>query len=267
MRYKNVYWSIEELRRSQDGFASDILAIGDSWFWYPMPGGSLINFIGDLVAPQGHNILVAGHNGAEVYDYVQGKHRRQVKEMLRLYGGSASAVLVSGGGNDFAGVNDLLPLLKPDCSGFHKAADCFKGGDGEGTLGFLMEKMYEHYALLVTRIFAAAPPTAAVLVHDYDYAVPDGRGVGGGRAWLKPAFDSALVPAALQADCVKRLIDRCHGVLQRIAAGAGGRVVLIDSRGTLSHADWANELHPRPAGFRKIARTHWRPALARLGLA
>lgn len=267
MRYNNVYWSIEELRRSQDGFTTDTLAIGDSWFWYPMPGGSLVNFLGDLVAPKGRNILVAGNNGAEAYDYVNGKYRKQVKELLRLYGGSASAVLVSGGGNDFAGFNDLRPLLKADCSTAQSAADCFRGGNGDGTVGFLVEKMYEHYALLVTRILMAVPRSATILVHCYDYAVPDGRGVGGGPGWLKPALDSARVPTALQAACIRFLVDRCHGVLQRIAAGANGRVVLIDSRGTLAQGDWANELHPRPAGFRKIAQTRWRPALAALGLA
>ena len=267
MRYNNVFWSIDELKRDQSGRSSDILAIGDSWFWYPMPGGSLINFIGDLVAPKDHNILVAGNNGAEAYDYVKGKYRRQVNEMLRLYGDVASAVLISGGGNDFAGFNDLRPMLNPDCSTAPSATQCFKPGNDEGTLGFLMEKMYENYALLVTRILNRAPAACSIFVHCYDYSIPDGRGVGRGKGWLRPALDSALVPAPLQIDCVKLLIDSAHDTLQRIVAGANGRVVLVDSRGTLSPAQWANELHPRPAGFKKIAKVHWRPALANAGLA
>lgn len=265
MKYENVYWSKQAL--DLDNTTADVLAIGDSWFWYPMPGGSLINFIGDLVRPKGHKILVAGNNGAEVYDYVQGKYRRQVKELLRLYGSTASAVLISGGGNDFAGFNDLRPLLNEDCSKATSAQGCFRPGDDEGTVGFLTDKMYEHYALLVTRILVVIPAFASVLVHTYDYAVPDGRGVLGKQGWLKPALDDAQVPPQLQQACINLLMDSAHSVLTRIAAGAGGRVVLVDSRGTLVQKDWANELHPRPSGFKKIANMSWKPALSELGLA
>jgi hypothetical protein len=267
MRLNNVFWSVTELARDLSGFTTDILAIGDSWFWYPMPGGSLISFIGDEVALKGHNILVAGNNGAEAYDYVRGKYRRQVKELLRLYGPGASAVLVSGGGNDFAGFNDLHPMLMPDCSAATTSEQCFRPGNDEGTYDFLLEKMYENYALLLSRIFKAVPSSAKVVLHCYDYAVPDGRGMGGGSAWLKPALESARVPKALHGSCIRRLIDGAHGVMQSIAVGTGGRAEVVDSRGTLASSDWANELHPRPKGFQKIAQVKWRPVLQGLGLA
>lgn len=263
MKYMNVYWSKQAL--DLDHTTADVLAIGDSWFWYPMPGGSLITAIGDLVRPKGHNILVVGNNGAEAYDYVKGKYRGQVKDLLRLYGGTASAVLISGGGNDFAGFNDLRPLLKDDCSQAATALDCFRPGGSDGTVGFLLEKMYEHYALLITRVVNAVPATARILVHCYDYAVPDGRGVFGKQGWLKPALDDAQVPQPLQQACVNHLIDGAQAVLARIAAGAAQRVVLVDSRNTLKPKDWANELHPRPGGFKKIAAV-WKPALGAVGL-
>lgn len=265
MKYKNVYWSRHAMDR--DNTTADILAIGDSWFWYPMPGGSLINFIGDVVRPKGHKILVAGNNGAEAYDYVKGKYREQVKGLLGFYGSSASAVLISGGGNDFAGFSDLRPLLNDTCQGATTPQACFRPGPDEGSVDFLASKMYENYALLVTRILAVVPVSAPILVHTYDYAVPDGRGVLGGEAWLKPALEDAQVPPGLHQPCINLLMDTAHSVLSRITQGAGGRVVLVDSRGVLGQQDWANELHPRPTGFKKLATQKWKPALQALGLA
>jgi hypothetical protein len=264
MKYNNVYWSKGAL--DLDTTTADILAIGDSWFWYPMPGGSLINRIGDLVARMDHNILVAGNNGAEAYDYVKGKYKRQVSELLRLYGPSASALLISGGGNDFAGLNDLRPMLKPDCGGCTSAAGCFVPGDDEGTIEWLMHRVYENHALLISRALYVMPPTGHIVLHAYDYAIPDGRGVFGGGGWLKPALDVAQVPPELQAGCIRVLVDYAFSVFQRLAAGAPGRISVVDSRGTLTAADWANELHPSPGGFKKFAEQRWQPVLHNLGL-
>jgi hypothetical protein len=266
MKYENVYWSRAAMELD-GGVQPSILAVGDSWFWYPFPGGSLIQPLGDLLRPRGHTVLVEGNNGAEAYDYVKGKYKRQVNEMLRLYGGGAQALLISGGGNDFAGYNDLRPLLVADASGAATAADCFRPGQDEGTVGWLMSKMAENYAILVTRAIQAMPAGTPILVHTYDYAIPSGKGVLRGAAWLKPALDAARVPPPLQAGCVRLLIDRAHGVLAALAANPSANVHLVDSRGLLGPADWANELHPRGAGFRRLARYAWRPVLVALGLA
>ena len=265
MKDGNVYWSKQAL--DEDTTTADILAIGDSWFWYPFPGGSLITHVGRLVAPQGHNILVEGNHGAEAYDYVKGKYKRQVREMLRLFGSTASALFISGGGNDFAGFNDLRPLLNDDCTGASSAAQCFRAGESEGSAEWLMERIFENYATLISRAFFVLPPHAKVFVHCYDYAVPDGRGVFGGAGWLKPALVNARVPPTLHQACVVQLIDHFASVLQQLVASGHGRIVMVDSRGTLGVGDWADEIHPRPAGFRKLAQQCWQPVLAQAGLA
>ena len=260
MKFRNVYWSRTAL--DLDQARADILAVGDSWFWYPFPGGSLINAIGALVEPMQHNILVAGHNGAEAYDYVKGKHKRQVDELLRRYGSGARALLVSGGGNDFAGFNDLRPMLLDDCSACRTARDCFIAGDAEGTEAWLMQRLHENVALLIHRALRVMPADAAVVLHSYDYAVPDGRG----EPWLQPALLDARVPPALQHDCIRLLVDDAAAAMQQLVDALPGRIMLADSRGTLDPADWANELHPKPRGFAKIAAGAWRPVLARIGL-
>jgi hypothetical protein len=56
-------------------------------------------------------------------------------------------------------------------------------------------------------------------------------------------------------------------MLHRLSATPSNLFHVIDTQGTLSAADWANELHPFPAGFAKIAQLfsdalsrHVRPA-------
>lgn len=252
-----------------EGIMPSILAIGDSWFWYPFPGGSLINRLGKLVQSKEHNILAVGHNGAEAYDYVFGKHEKNVRTNLKLFGGSLSAVFVSGGGNDFAGFNDLRPLLLHDCSRSQSAKECFNQFAG-GELPRLMEKIQNSYETLIGRIVMHCHSQGfkRVFVHNYDYALPSGAGVFGGNAtWLKAALDDAKVPVAYQADCIRYVLDTFTDVLEEISRNNSNVVVLVKSAGTLRAADWANELHPTPAGFEKIAIERWRPALQMFGLA
>ena len=142
MNFENVYWDADEMQA--DGHAAPILAIGDSWFWYPFPGGSLLNQLGRVVADAQHTILAIGNNGAEAYDYVQGKYRTQVKTALEHHGDGLSGVFLSGGGNDFAGFNDLRPLLKADCSKAKTPQACYRPGDEERMLKWLMRKTAEN---------------------------------------------------------------------------------------------------------------------------
>jgi hypothetical protein len=265
MNFQNVYWDWNSMQNN--AHSASILAIGDSWFWYPFPGGSLINRLGPLVAPKEHFILAIGNNGAEAFDYVHGKYKNIVTTTLNFHGPGLSAVFISGGGNDFAGVNDLLPLLNPDCKTAKSAAECFKPGDADGTLGGLMKKTAESYTLLIGQIMVKCPSDIKIFLHNYDYAIPSGEGLFGNDSdWLKPALEDAFVPEGLQRDCTKFLIDRLSDVLTALRDQGNGQVVFVDSRNTLTDSDWANELHPTPGGFKKIAENKWAPALAQNGL-
>ncbi len=266
MHFENVYWDAGWMK--DDHRAASILAIGDSWFWYPFPGGSLLNQLGRVVAPMQHTILAIGNNGAEAYDYVHGKYKTLVRTALQQHGAGLSAVFLSGGGNDFAGFNDLRPLLKDDCRKFKTAAACFRPGEEERTLGWLMKKITENTSLLIGQIFMMARPGTLVFLHNYDYAYPSGKGVFGGKSdWLKPALADAGVPARLHHPCIKRLIDQLTKTLAAIAKQNPQRIFLVDSRGTLAPSDWANELHPKSVGFRKLAEQKWQPVLSAQGLA
>jgi hypothetical protein len=259
----NVYWSETALDSALA--TPSILAIGDSWFWYPFPGGSLISLLGSVVEPKEHVILVKGMNGAEAFDYVEGKYRRSVDQALRIYGDGLSAVFISGGGNDFAGFNDLSRLLNPDCSGAQSAAECFNT-DENGLPDFL-DKMDQHYRTLIGRVYTRTSLDCRIVMHSYDYAIPDGRSAMGRKAWLQPALIDARVPPALHEACIHHLIDAFFDLLSAITEGDPDHLLLVDSRGTLAPQDWANELHPKPRGFKKIVQQRWQPVLKNAGLA
>lgn len=260
---ESYYW--DENKMKTDGANPTILAIGDSWFWYPFLGGSLINNLGPIVEKKNNIILAKGMNGAEAFDYVDGKYAKIVLEALRLYGSGLSAVFISGGGNDFAGLNDLRPLLKDNCSGETTAKNCFRGGDA-GLKGFL-DRMDEYYRKLIGVVYTRTSLNCLIVMHTYDYAIPTGKGVFGGDGWIKPALVDAGVPAGLHQNCVNLLIDSFYNVLTKITKMDPEHLFVVDSRGTLAQNDWANELHPKGSGFKKIVRTKWTPVLKSLGLA
>jgi hypothetical protein len=259
----NIYW--HEPLMVQDGVVPSIMAIGDSWFWYPLPGGSLASSLARLVAPV-HTLLVFGNNGAEAFDYVNGVYAAMIEGALDRYGTSLSAVFVSGGGNDFAGYNDLRPLLGVDCSTCASADVCFNHGMAQGDVEELFDRVKQYHIELIDHVAAHVPAAARIYIHNYDYALPSGQAVIGNKAWLKPALVAAKVPPPLRAACVRYLIDQFSTRLAELEALYAGRVVFVDSRGTLNAGDWANELHPKAAGFSKIARTKWKPALAAAGI-
>ncbi|MEO8754284.1 MAG: SGNH/GDSL hydrolase family protein, partial [Casimicrobiaceae bacterium] len=197
---------------------------------------------------------------------VNGVYAAAVERALARYGDGCSAVFVSGGGNDFAGFSDLRPLLGVDCGACTAEDACFNHGTAPGTIEELFDRVQRYYIELIDRIAARVPAAARIFVHSYDYALPSGKAVIGNKAWLKPALVAANVPAALRAACVRYIIDQFAQRLSDLQTSYGGRVLFVDSRGTLAAADWANELHPTAGGFGKVARQKWKPALLGAGV-
>ena len=110
-----------------------------------------------------------------------------------------------------------------------------------------------------------------ILMHGYDYPVPDGRGYLGGfwvlpGPWLSPGFEKKGYDRTLmqlRCEVMVQLIDRFNALVAQVAGGPGlEHMQYVDLRGTLSqqlpraYRDWWNdELHPTEPGFRKIATT------------
>jgi hypothetical protein len=247
------YW--DEAQLEQDHVTPAVLAIGDSWFWYPI-GQCLLDPIVSGVWQNKYCLYAIGANGAEMRDFVDGKFRNVVRDALKAYGPGLSAVFLSGGGNDFAGWTDLRRLLKPDCTGEAAAASCFD----EQRIGKLFSALKRYYAALIMQIQENCRADIKVVVHNYDYALPSGAGLLGDQRWLRTPMADRRVREALMAACVRYLIDQLGVVLDELAAEYPC-VRVVRSAGCLAADDWANELHPTPAGFAKLVAQRWAPVL------
>ncbi|WP_291986230.1 SGNH/GDSL hydrolase family protein [Candidatus Accumulibacter sp. ACC007] len=253
----------DESLLTKDGLFPTVLAIGDSWFWYPK--NNLLNQLHKrLNRKKRHIILVRGHNGAEAVEYQSGPIRAQIERDLDRktgYGRTIKAVFLSGGGNDFAGRDDLGQLLLEDCSDATSAVSCLRNGQPEVLFKAVIDALLSVVELVERKI-----PGTPVFVHSYDYPPANGKGFLGLGQWLQFPMDDAKVDRDLQQEVVKLLIDQFWLCLEEAQAKAP-TLQLVDGRHTLkSDDDWENELHPTVRGFNRLAKC-WRPALERTGIA
>ncbi len=247
------YW--DETQMQADHVMPAVLAIGDSWFWYPI-GQSLLDPINTKIWNKQYCIYAIGANGAEVRDYVEGKYRNIVRDALKGYGAGLSAVFISGGGNDFAGWTDLRPLLKSNCTGANSAVDCFDAN----SMQQLFSSLKRYYVSLIMQIQEKCPANVKIVLHNYDYAIPSGKGLIGDQRWLKTPMVDRKVPDALMSPCMRYLVDSFTDSIESLASD-DPNILVVKSAGCLAESEWANELHPTPSGFGKIAEQRWSPIL------
>jgi hypothetical protein len=169
------------------------------------------------------------------------------------------ALLISGGGNDFAGEEDFRTLIRDDCTGADGLEVCWRPGQPQA----LFDGVEAGYREII-RAARDAGFDGTVFVHAYDYAVPTGRGfnrfIGG---WLKQPLDTSRVPPELHRPLVRALVDELETRLRNLQ-DPDGPIVFIDSTGVLREDEWHDELHPTRAGFDRIAAECWLPAVAPL---
>ena len=257
-----------------------VLAIGDSWFWYPA------NNILEALArhpklKDGYQHMVRlGQNGALLSEYVDlpgrpGKLSERLKLLLRRDPMQYFSVFaVSGAGND--AVDYSLGLIR-DCRNASTPEACVSAEGMRSLIHVITQAM----SLLLHEVlwaFDAQQRQPVVLLHGYDYPVPDGRpftlaGFPAQGPWLAKAMNACQVDADLEfrKGVARIVIDRLNEAFARYAQPGSG-IDFIDSRGTLDsgagyQADWANELHPTRAGFDRIVDRRWIPVLQQRGIA
>jgi len=244
-----------------------ILAIGDSWCWYPKN-----NLLQALIEHPGlgdpyRNIQMLGYNGATLEEFVTGRYNKQFHaELKHLH--YYSAIIISGAGNDAV---DYGLALRPDCTG-RSAADC---------IDTLLLQTFRHQITramcgLISSVLWAAKLRRQhldIFLHGYDYPVPDGRGftlagLSVAGPWLQPRLDAAKVARSEQRQVCRLIMDSLSRAIQGLADNK--TVHYIDSRGTLSSSadyqqDWDNEMHPTAQGFARIVDSRWMPVLSSRG--
>ena len=261
----HIYWN-DSSRLFDSGETIDVLALGDSWFHYPFN-----NLITPLyTALEQPTVYVIGESGARADELCQGSWLGSFRRMLVGYP-SIRLICISAGGNDFAGIGDLDDkILAPDCSNATTLAECYRAAQPQSVFAGV-EQAYRD----ILTVVAGIRPDLPVLVHNYDYAIPNGKTLAGLRSWLKLPMDNDRVPiagaplAGLRREIVRDLIDQFTLTLDRVESTVTQpQVEFVWSAGTLSDTDWANELHPKPAGFDKLVNNCWSgPARSALGLA
>ena len=239
--------------------AGILIAEGDSWFDYP-----LHDVLSELEDVYGYDVESVAHKGDTVEDmaYAVGQldaFSRRVEKVLRS-GMKPKAILLSGGGNDVAG-DEFAMLL-------NHATSSIAGLNASIVTGVIDERTRDAYVTILKAVAAICEgqigEVVPIVIHGYDYPVPDGRGFLGGWGplpgpWLEPSFrKKGYEDMASRMPIVVELIDRLNAMLAGLAGRAPfAHVKYVDLRGTLSTGPryrdwWANELHPTRKGFEAV---------------
>lgn len=237
-----------------------LLAEGDSWFDYPL--NDVLSLLEDK---HGYDVESAAHMGDSVEQmaYASGQLEdflRHIEKVLRR-GVVPRAIVLSGGGNDLAGPEFAMML--------NHALSSIAGLSESVLRGVIDERLRKAYEVILHSVTLACESRIGrrlpIIVHGYDYPVPDGRGFGGifgflPGPWLEPAFRvKGFARLEDRRPIMVVLIDRFNKMLAEVTALPGfEHVHHLDLRRTLVSAnyktDWANELHPTAKGFDAVAK-------------
>lgn len=256
----NAFELTEEAARSLGPQARNVLiAEGDSWFDYPFH--DVLRILEDH---HGYDVESVAHKGDRVEEmaYADGQleeFTRLVEKILRR-NSVPRAILLSGGGNDLAG-KEFGMLL-------NHFASAIAGLNDSIVEGAINERAKMAYITIISKITSVCQQrigqSLPIMIHGYDYPVPDGRGFLGGwwllpGPWLEPGFrEKGYAQLQDRIDLAKDLIDRFNEMLKDVASLPNfNHVRYIDLRGILSvsgnyKVDWENELHPTENGFEKV---------------
>jgi len=239
--------------------AGALIAEGDSWFDYPWH--DVLRLLEDR---HGYDVESVAHRGDTVesmaYTGQLEEFARTIEKLLRQ-SSVPDAVLLSAGGNDIAG--DQFQMLINHVRAAHA------GLNDQVVEGVIDVRVFDAYVTILSAVTEVCRQrTGAVVpivIHGYDYAVPDGRGVLGGWGplpgpWLQPGFrEKGFDDLATCKDLIETLIDRFNAMLKRVTLVPSlAHVRYLDVRGTLPNGAtyktwWANELHPSERGFEAVA--------------
>lgn len=231
-----------------------MLAQGDSWFDYPLTGNGLplvdtdviaqLRRIGDMPPV----ILNQAHLGdSSVNEMSLPKQQRMITALTdpdNWLNGKPDAILFSAGGNDIAGDQFCIFLDFNDGHTTGLNTDRFDKALAS------VEACYLDLFSLRDRVAAGVP----IFGHCYDFPIPNGAHPVCAGPWLKPSLDFCNWSVAEGTNIAHDALAAFRDMLTRLAGDSRNNFHLVDTQGVLSRSDWANELHPIPDGFKKIAQ-------------
>jgi hypothetical protein len=234
----------------------DFLAIGDSWFDYPLNGNDPSFATTDIIAqlkqlgsppPLVLNYSLYGQATTSVLTYENQQNIIDaVTDPTQWLNGAPDGILASMGGDDLVGDQFAIYL---DYEGSGLDTTRF-----EGALDSVRASYLDLFALR-----DAVLPGKPVIGHCYDYAIPNGVAALCAGPWLQPSLEFSGYDLAEGLTIVSSMIDGFYTMVSELASDSKNNFVLVDTRGTLVRQSgvangWANELHPYPAGFTALAQ-------------
>lgn len=253
--------AFDAIARSEDRL--NWVVEGDSWFAYPRqwllfgPNSNLVDqLFANWVGTGKVNALCMAANGDTAQEMFAGSQLAHLESVLDEHGARISAVLLSAGGNDLLDKKIFETLVKAN-----PAPQSIEGYLHLDQLETLLTSVAQAFERVCAAI-ALRAPNATVYLHSYDIARPADRpatffgGIEFTGPWMFPALVDAAVPEDQWTPIVAYLIEQFVQRLHRLQSGADLPVKIIELRGQLtpgSEADWADEIHPSPAGFKKLA--------------
>lgn len=286
----DVYGSPEGGTPAWNDFDTRFLAQGDSWFSIgAMPPWATSNVLQQVHLGYEACAINCAYPGRELSHMVEWK---QDTGFSRLLAGTFAyhwdGILLSGGGNDLIAAAGVLPrdangepvppgsrlLLNPGEWGpSSNGAGRYLSDSGWATFASHLAPQFDDVvALRDTDINKDVP----LFCHAYAYPMP--RNAPASELfhmgpWLYPAVVAYKIPVSDWLAVATELIDRLAALLRKIVDDLnrpGDRhIYLIDTHKALTPAqagttgpsnDWDNEIHPTPAGYRKLAAL-WRPVI------
>jgi hypothetical protein len=263
--------SSKEIKAFNEGIAEfpnrpRVICFGDSWFNYPGAPIDLHQQLKRLYRKAFfYNESVIGRESADLK-----KLRPRLKGLLQDY--QFDLLLLSMGGNDVVG-SELREFVKnadePQNFGTRNwgrlptlVSQHIHLASFESALRYIAS---DYQQLIDLRNQVA--PDCEIVMHNYDYPWPDGKAYklfGNKLAgpWIQPYMKEVGVNAfADQRLICSWLIDQ-FTLIQKELAASNARIRCVDSRNQVTQAkDWDNEIHPKRAGFLRIAQQAWVPVL------
>ncbi len=222
-----------------------ILAEGDSWFEYPLEEGGIIDHLEGLL---GVLICNMAHHGDEVRQMMGLSQRTELDERLSNPRIRFDALLFSGGGNDLVGDQFCIWLNE-----YHAGAtpDELINRDRLAAVLSVVEAGYRDMIAIRDK----RSPQTKIFFHGYDFPMPTGKKACFVGPWLKPSLEGrGIEDNQLQYEVVAVMLSEFAKMLQKVAVESTN-VFYVPTQRNLEPTStwWANEIHPSPKGFRKLA--------------
>jgi hypothetical protein len=233
-----------------------LLAHGDSWFNYPCDGNTytwpictdIIVHLKKMGNPPPKILNISHYGDATTDEMGLAKQKRLIAALTNpnnWLNGKPDGILFSGGGNDIAGDPFIIYLDYKSSSA--------NGLDAERFGGRLASINASYLDLFLFRDRYA--PQVPIFGHGYDNARPMKASPPCMGPWMKPSINFTGWTDDEGRAILYNALTRFRNTLDSLEHDPKKYdFTRVHTEGALADSDWANELHPYPGGFEKLAQ-------------